>query len=638
VTDQKRIAAALELNEIGVLAVSRESETWTPDFSSDGRARLRAASPKGSAWLAAARFFEERDLRVVCVAHGGNGRAGGLAVAEIAVGLAEQGREVLVIDADIVRPLFGKPFQYQPDEGLVDMVMFGTSAGAAIRKTPHERVRVLTAGSPPIDASEVYGARELVEILAAFRAEWDVVLLHAPLLGLDGRPCEVVQRSDATFIVLPAGVGSAEEIGETLASLDAAPRVLGILRVRPASEVVDAAEEPPAPAEPVGVTAGAARASDTTRAMRAPAEVSPAESRAAAVDAAVAPTPAAGTARARDAGGSAAPMREALGSSRPIRSAGDRQGARSIALVVTLGGLVALGVGVGVAYLVQRDPSALSGLLTHERQGEEASDESFASDPARARSDEQAQAPGGEIHDAGAGTAPGGEIADATGAGTAEDAAAGVAATAQPVEDVAAVVSGADPAASHGATSEPAGTSGGAATPAQETAQGGAQDVGSAARTGESAPQPAAVDPGTATPDAGHAQAPPRDAAPTPSGPSPAPTTQDRSGTTAPAGSAAPAGSERSTSSPAAASSAAEVWGVHLSSFPYLNQAADDAELWRRKGYSVTIVSKEIPGKGLWYRVILGSYKDKRSATDFSEELKANEGLDYCAVVKFSPQ
>jgi hypothetical protein len=66
-----------------------------------------------------------------------------MAVDEIALALADAGRDVLVVDLGLDGPSFQKPFQYQPDEGIVDMALFGTSAGAALRKTPHERIRVV---------------------------------------------------------------------------------------------------------------------------------------------------------------------------------------------------------------------------------------------------------------------------------------------------------------------------------------------------------------------------------------------------------------------------------------------------------------------------------------------------------------
>lgn len=82
------------------------------------------------------------------------------------------------------------------------------------------------------------------------------------------------------------------------------------------------------------------------------------------------------------------------------------------------------------------------------------------------------------------------------------------------------------------------------------------------------------------------------------------------------------------------AAAATELWGVHVSSFPEQALATDDSLRWSKKQYLVTIVPKEIPDKGLWYRIVLGRFSGKAEAQSFAEDLRAREGLDYVLVMK----
>jgi hypothetical protein len=82
------------------------------------------------------------------------------------------------------------------------------------------------------------------------------------------------------------------------------------------------------------------------------------------------------------------------------------------------------------------------------------------------------------------------------------------------------------------------------------------------------------------------------------------------------------------------AAAATELWGVHVSSFPEQALATDDSLRWSRKQYPVTMVPKEIPDKGLWYRIVLGRFSSKAEAQSFAEDLRAREGLDYVLVMR----
>ncbi|MFN0152668.1 MAG: SPOR domain-containing protein, partial [bacterium] len=90
----------------------------------------------------------------------------------------------------------------------------------------------------------------------------------------------------------------------------------------------------------------------------------------------------------------------------------------------------------------------------------------------------------------------------------------------------------------------------------------------------------------------------------------------------------------RSNTADESGASGAEAWGVHISSFPQHGLAARDSVAWRRKGYVVHVVAKDIPEKGLWYRIVLGEFAAKAEAQAFAEDVRAREGLDYGLVMK----
>jgi cell division septation protein DedD len=94
---------------------------------------------------------------------------------------------------------------------------------------------------------------------------------------------------------------------------------------------------------------------------------------------------------------------------------------------------------------------------------------------------------------------------------------------------------------------------------------------------------------------------------------------------------ATPAESVATRSTPAAAhpapkvpdaTSAAGAFTLQLGASPNRDDAERQASRLREKGYAPYIVSAEVPGKGTWYRVRMGSFPTKDAATRYLQDFK----------------
>jgi cell division septation protein DedD len=95
-----------------------------------------------------------------------------------------------------------------------------------------------------------------------------------------------------------------------------------------------------------------------------------------------------------------------------------------------------------------------------------------------------------------------------------------------------------------------------------------------------------------------------------------------------------PAAGERKTRG---AASAGGPYSVHVESFPSMADAEKGAKRYRQSGEIVLIIEKEIPGKGIWYRVFLGRFPNSEEAADHAEEIKETFGLTYAMVMRVEP-
>ncbi len=66
-------------------------------------------------------------------------------------------------------------------------------------------------------------------------------------------------------------------------------------------------------------------------------------------------------------------------------------------------------------------------------------------------------------------------------------------------------------------------------------------------------------------------------------------------------------------------------YSIQMGSYPSIGEAQAALKVWKKKGYSAYMKEADIPGKGLWYRVRLGSFSSKDQAQTFLDKIKKKE-------------
>ena len=99
----------------------------------------------------------------------------------LALSLAEAGRRVLVIEADLRRPRMATLLGLESEIGLTNVLVDQVDLDDALQ--PWENgVTVLSSGSLPPNPSELLGGRRIAELLATLRPRFDQILIDTPPL------------------------------------------------------------------------------------------------------------------------------------------------------------------------------------------------------------------------------------------------------------------------------------------------------------------------------------------------------------------------------------------------------------------------------------------------------------------------
>ena len=148
--------------------------------------------------------YADRQLQTIGITSAAEGEGKSTTVANLAVALAQSGRRVIVIDADLRRPGQHVLFGVSRDEGLANLLL-GDRAELPLQDTSAAGVRVLTSGPLTANPLEALASRRFDQALALARAQADFVLVDTPPAGALADVAVIAPRLEGVLLVVSAG-------------------------------------------------------------------------------------------------------------------------------------------------------------------------------------------------------------------------------------------------------------------------------------------------------------------------------------------------------------------------------------------------------------------------------------------------
>jgi capsular exopolysaccharide synthesis family protein len=120
----------------------------------------------------------------------------------LAIAMAQSGKKVLLIDADLRRPTVHKLFRASREIGMVDVLAGNIDLLTAVQGTTATGLSLLTAGESPVNPAELLSSARFAEMVEQARQEFDFVLIDTPPLLAVSDPCIVSPQCDALLLVV----------------------------------------------------------------------------------------------------------------------------------------------------------------------------------------------------------------------------------------------------------------------------------------------------------------------------------------------------------------------------------------------------------------------------------------------------
>jgi capsular exopolysaccharide synthesis family protein len=127
-------------------------------------------------------------------------------VSNLAIVMAQFGKRVILVDADLRKPAVDKLFGIKNEDGLTDMIYrYDLSVWDCLSETKIENLKILTCGSKKISSVEALGSERMISIIKQLSSLADVVLFDSPPASMFSDPYLMGKLVDGLVIVSQTG-------------------------------------------------------------------------------------------------------------------------------------------------------------------------------------------------------------------------------------------------------------------------------------------------------------------------------------------------------------------------------------------------------------------------------------------------
>ena len=126
-------------------------------------------------------------------------------VANLAVTFAQQGKNVLLIDADLRKPTVHYTFNLKNVKGLTNVLTKQATLTDAVQSTEIDHLSILTCGPIPPNPAELLGSEAMSQFIESAKTVYDVVLFDTPPVLAVADAQILANRVDGSILVVASG-------------------------------------------------------------------------------------------------------------------------------------------------------------------------------------------------------------------------------------------------------------------------------------------------------------------------------------------------------------------------------------------------------------------------------------------------
>lgn len=164
----------------------------------------------------------DQEIKTIVVTSSEPGEGKSTTVGNLAVTFSQQGKKVLVVDADLRLPTVHYTFKAPNMMGLTNVLTKQKTFKQAVFKTEIKNLDVLSCGPIPPNPSELIGSQAMREFLATVEQEYDVVLFDTPPVLAVADAQILANYCSGSVLVISSGKTDTDKVAKAKEMLGAA--------------------------------------------------------------------------------------------------------------------------------------------------------------------------------------------------------------------------------------------------------------------------------------------------------------------------------------------------------------------------------------------------------------------------------
>lgn len=142
------------------------------------------------------------ELRTLVVTSSVPGEGKSTTVANLAVVFAQQGKKVLLVDADLRRPTIHYTFNVNNIYGFTTVLTKQKTFIETILETDEENLYILTSGPIPPNPAELLSSKSMEHFIEEAKQEFDIVLFDTPPILAVADPQILANQCEGSILVV----------------------------------------------------------------------------------------------------------------------------------------------------------------------------------------------------------------------------------------------------------------------------------------------------------------------------------------------------------------------------------------------------------------------------------------------------
>ena len=172
----------------------------------------------------------DHEVKSLMVTSSGPGEGKSTTVANLAVVFAQQGKKVLLVDADLRKPTVQYTFNQTNTFGLTSVLTKQMTLDKAVADTGEKNLFVLTSGPIPPNPAELLSSKAMEQFYQDVLDLFDIVLFDTPPLLAVTDAQILANKCEGTILVVSSGKTEKDQVVKAKELLDSAQsKLLGVV-------------------------------------------------------------------------------------------------------------------------------------------------------------------------------------------------------------------------------------------------------------------------------------------------------------------------------------------------------------------------------------------------------------------------